>query len=380
MAYQTGYSKYSKTSADDDRLSLLKQKIKDGKLSGVYLFHGKEEYLKRYYFEMLTKGAGDTDVNVTVIDGADFSYADFTDAFYTVAAIDYSDSFFADEPSADDGKRTIRVIKLYDPKLTKMSDKEKTLFLELLSGEMTDTAVVFYYPYYDDDEEKKLTKGILSDICKIALTVDFQRERPTSPSLHKWVKKHFAASKVNIDDDCVSYIIQSVGCDMSTLNFEIEKLCAYSLSREPRVIYRNDVDTVCIKNAEARIDDISKAILAKDYEGALVALSILRAERVNEVYIFGAIANRFSQLMTVDHYYKTEGKSQQEIMQITGLRDFVVRNNITTLTSIYRSFDGKGSPCDEYAHILSEYDEKLKSYIPDKFALLQNMIFKMTRV
>ena len=82
MAYQTGYSKYSKTSADDDRLSLLKQKIKDGKLSGVYLFHGKEEYLKRYYFEMLTKGAGDTDVNVTVIDGADFSNADYRCLLY----------------------------------------------------------------------------------------------------------------------------------------------------------------------------------------------------------------------------------------------------------------------------------------------------------
>lgn len=380
MAYTPNYNKNSARSAENDRLSLLKQKIKAKNFGGVYLFHGKEEYLKRYYFNMLTEGAGDTDINVTVIDGADFSYSDFADAFYTVAAIDYSDSFFADEIQTSDDKKTVRVIKLYDPKLSKLSDREKTMFLELLSSDMTDTAVVFYYPYYDEDEEKKLTKGILADICKIALCIDFMRESPSSPSLHKWVKKHFSAGRVSVDDDCVSYLIQSVGSDMSTLKSEIEKLCAYSLSREPRVIYRNDIDFVCIKNAEARIDDISKAILSGNYEGAITALSVLRAERVNEIYIFGAIANRFSQLMTVDHYYKTEGKSQQEIMQITGLRDFVVRNNITALTGLYRDFSGKGSPCDAYAHILAEYDEKLKGYIPDKFMLLQNMIFKMAKL
>ncbi len=367
-------------SADNDRLSLLKEKIKNGDFGGVYLFHGQEEYLKRHYFNMLLSGAGDTDVNLTVIDGTDFSYQKFADTVYTAPSIDYSNSFFDDDPAQGEDSGAIRVIKLYEPKLSAMSDKEEALFFEMLGGDFSDTAAVFYFPYRSADDEKKFSKGILKKLSDIALTVEFYREAPTSPSLHKWVKRHFTSAKVTIDDACVSYIINSVGNDMSTLNFEIEKLCAYVSTREPKVIYSNDVDFVCIKNADARIDDISKAILAGNYEAAVTALSVLRSERVLEIYIFGAIANRFSQLAAVDYYYKTEGKSLQEIVEITELRDFVVRNNITTLSGLYRSFSGKGSPCDAYSHILAEYDEKLKGSASDKFLLLENMIFKMTTI
>ncbi|MBR5527590.1 MAG: hypothetical protein IKV97_01205 [Clostridia bacterium] len=331
--------------------------------------------MKRFYFSELTKGSGDTATNVNVIDDEDFCAETFLDAVNTAPSIDYSDSFFDDEPQS---APSVRIVKAVCPAVGKLSEREKQALFELCEFLPQGVCVVFYFHHAEETrrvkEYEKSTK-ILSEIHGI-LDVDFRREAPTSPLLKKWVKRHFDAKKCAIDSAGVEYLINAVGNDMSTLAYEIEKLCTYISSRSEKTVYNADIDYVCIRNTEARLDDISRGALTKDYKKAIAALCTLASEKVPETYIFGAVSNKVSELCTVE-YYRASGYSPADISKRAGIRDFVVKNDITLLDSMARSSRKGGSVCDKYIKILAEYDVKLKSSAGDKYLLLQNMIFKM---
>lgn len=374
MAYQSFYNK-KKSAAENEDLQILKKRIKDKEPSGVYIFRGEEEYMKRFYFSELCKSAGDTDANVNIIDGSDFTYESFLDAVNTAPAIDYTDSFFADEADFSSAS-TIRIIKADSPKLFKLSDRECD-DLERLCETVSGVCVVFYFPY-NPKEEKDHAKSLkILQKCSNIIDVEFFRESPSSPQLKKWVKRHFDSRKIVIDAASVDYLIEAVGNDMCTLISEIEKLCAYASRKNLPTVYNEDIDFVCIRNTAAKIDDVAKGVVEGNYSSAISALYRLKNEE--ETYIFGAISKKISELCTVDHY-KNKGLSMQEIAAKTGMRDFVVKNNFRYLSDLYsNSSKNAGNPCDRMVKILSEYDVKLKSYPTNKFLLLENMVFKLCK-
>ncbi len=375
MAY-TPYNKKKAQGSASENLSELKVRLKEKNISGVYLFRGEEEYMKRHYFSEIVKAAGIDSSNLSVLQGADFSPEALYDAVNTAAAIDYSDSFFDD--ISDGTADTMRVIKVVDPKLKGLSDKQEKLLFSILGDGADDVCIVFYFSCFSDEDDKKFQKGIHKKLCESSLDINICHEAPTSPLLQKWVKKHIEAKKCLVDSASVSYLIEACGCDMSTLIFEIEKLCAYVGNKEGRAVYNEDIDYICIRNTEAKLDDVSRAVFSGNYEKAERALRVLLSERVSEIYIFGAVANKFSELSTVE-YYLSCGLSPFEISQKTGIRDFVVKNHVSTIATLTRRYGKKGSVSDKYISILSEYDEKLKSSAVKKGLLLENMIFKMCK-
>lgn len=374
MAYQSFYNK-KRSAAENEDLQILKKRIKEKTPSGVYIFRGEEEYMKRFYFSELCKSAGDTDANVNIIDSSDFTYEGFLDAVNTAPAIDYSDSFFADEADFS-STSTIRIIKADSPKLHKLSERECE-DLERLCETVGEVCVVFYFPY-NPKEEKDHAKSLkILQKCTNIIDVEFFREAPTSPQLKKWVKKHFDSKKVVIDAQSVDYLIEAVGNDMCTLISEIEKLCAYAVRKNLPAVYNEDIDFICIRNTAAKIDDVAKGVVEGNYNAAISALYRLKNEE--ETYIFGAISKKIGELCTVDHY-KNKGLSMQEIAVKTGMRDFVVKNNFRYLSELYsKTSKNAGNPCDRMVKILSEYDTKLKSYPTNKFLLLENMVFKLCK-
>ena len=65
-------------------VSQLKERIKNGNLSGTYIFYGEEEYTKNFYYDKLASACGNRDLNVKTISGSDFKLADFFTACDTV--------------------------------------------------------------------------------------------------------------------------------------------------------------------------------------------------------------------------------------------------------------------------------------------------------
>ena len=204
--------------------------------------------------------------------------------------------------------------------------------------------------------------------------MEFLHESPQSASLAKWVKRHFDNGHTSVSAETVSYLIGQVGADMSTLLFEIEKLCAYASAEKKEAVTKEDVDFVCIKNTDARIEDISRAVLDGVYSDAVRALAVLLREKVAELYIFGAVTNKISELSAVD-YYKSQGLYKTDIAAKTGIRDFVVGYHLQSLASLART--RAPGVLGRMIGILDEYDVKFKSSPCDKTILLQDLLLKL---
>lgn len=380
MAYNgTGYYSKKKTAAESENLRVIKARIKEKKPSGIYIFRGEEEYMKRFYYSELCKAAIDSDSNITVINSEDFSYEKLADAMTAAPAVDYSGSFFDDGSDLSDKKReAIRVIKLQEAPVYKLTEKEKNSFENLCRKIGSDVCVIFYYTN-NPKKEAEYSKSIkILSKTEGILDVEFCREAPSSPQLKRWVKKHFEAGKCVIDAQSVDYFIETVGNDMCTLLSEIEKLCAYAAYKKLPAVYNEDIDFICIKNTEARLDEVAKGVAEGDYSRAMKALVRLEADKMPETYIFGAISNKISELYSVD-YYKRRGMGAAEISAKTGIRDFAVKNDLKYLSSIYDrgiSEDGE-NPCKKLVHIVAEYDIKLKTSPVNKYLLIENMIFSL---
>lgn len=373
MAYTTYSSGFSKKRAEADKaaqsVTNLRDRIKSGSLAGVYLFRGEEEYLKRYYYGELKKAAGDSS-NITEFYAESFSFSEFYDALTTAPDIDYSGSFF-DEPT-DSKQKTYRIVRAFDPKLSSLTAKEEERFLSLCKEPLDAVIVVLYFSAAED--EKKFSRGFLKKIAEAANETVFLHESPGSPKLRKWVQKHVSSAGALIDDRTAEYFLTAVGNDMTTLSFELEKLTAYKRTVENKTVTFDEIDRICIRTDEAKIEELSDALFRGDLGKAENALTLLLREKTSETYILGALAGRIAQLCGVQTY-RDEGFTPAEIGAKLGLWDSKVRSAIATLSALKVEQNPQILP--KLTEIATEYDRKLKGSPCDKGILLSDMMLAM---
>ena len=359
MAYKKNYGK--KDDSSKEAIAELKRRLKDGDVGGVYLFTGDEEYMKRYYFSELCKASGDA-VNISVLRG-DVDFGELCDEISAVPMQEIS--LFGDSP-ADTGSK--RIIKLDSPDFSKLSEREMSEIYNMLADVGDMTVVVIYFSNIDPVKGKS-NSGIIKKLSENATVCDFQRSAPGDATLLRWIKKHFDKEKVRIAPEDVRYLSDCVGTDMCLLANETEKLCAYLCTANRDYVTREDIDYICIKNAEAITFDVTNAISAKNFEGAVDALSKLKASKTEPLLIFGAISKMATD-MSITSSLMREGKGVPEIVSISGLRDFVVKRYYSQLSSAGKGYAGR------FSNACLEADAKLKRRT-DGYRILENLVFTL---
>ncbi|MBR5308116.1 MAG: hypothetical protein IKU43_05045 [Clostridia bacterium] len=362
MAYKKTYGK--KDDSSKEALAELKRRLKDGDIGGTYVFGGDEEYMKRYYFGELCKAAGES-VNISVMRGE----VDFGELCDEISAVPMQEFSFFDEAPKEESKR---VIKLDSPDFSRLSEREMTDVYNMLSdvGEMT--VVVIYFSNIDPVKGKS-NGAIIKKISENALACEFERAAPGDPTLLRWIKKHFDKEKIAISPENVRYLCDCTGTDMCLLANEAEKLCAYLTVRGRSEVTTEDIDYVCIKNTEAITFDVTNAISAKNFEGAADALSKLRLTKTEPLLIFGAISKMATDLSIVSSLQR-EGKAIPDIINASGLRDFVVKKYVATLSSVQKGY------AKRFAAACLEADAKLKRTISDGYRILENLAFTLVNL
>lgn len=360
MAYTKAQD--AKKEASKAAVAELKRRLTDGDTAGLYIFSGDEEYMKRYYFSELCRAAGES-INLSVLRG-DMDFGELCSELSSVPMQEFS---LFDEPGDAEAKR---VIKLDSPDFSKLSDRESAELCEILSdvGEMS--IVVIYFSNIDTQKNKN-TQNIIKKISENALVCDFLRAEPGDATLLRWIKRHFDKEKVAITPDDVRYLSDCVGTDMCLLSFEIEKLCAYALQKGKNTVSKEDIDFVCIKNVEAITFDVTAAIVARDFEGAIDALAKLERVKTDPLMILGAISKLGLDLSAVDAMMKN-GKTNAQIVKDTGLRDFVVRKYAAMLGALPADYTKK------FALLTLSVDEKFKSGAKS-YLLIENLLFQLIK-
>ena len=323
---------------------------KAGTRHGAYLFHGSENYLIERWAGLLGKEAGG-------------------DAFNT---------------HRFDGKR-LDVDALY----------EAVEALPLMAARKFVLVDDLDWKALPADEQKKLTQVLcdLPEDCLLAATAKapgFDSRSAGGKKLIALFDKAGAAAELgsrgagglaaflraeakkqgcSISGDLCRHILDVCENDMMTLRSEMAKLCAYAGGGE---LTREQADAVCIPRTEAKVFDLSKAILAGNPDRALGLLDNLFYLRENPVMIASVLARAFVDLYRA-RVARDEGKSSADVAAMFGYkgREFLVRN----------AFSGSAGLSAEYLrralHALFECDRGLKSSPADNRVILEQCVVEL---
>ena len=251
----------------------LKDIIKSGS-ANLYVLYGAETYLTEQYARRIaasTVEEGFDAFNLQQFDGQEITPQQLEEA---VEAL----------PLMSDRKCVL--VRDYDV----AAEPERTL--ELIAQLPESCVLVFRYISLQPDNRKNAWKGFLQQAEKTGVVMNFARKDVTEAS--KMLSAGAKRRGCRLDVADARYLVEQVGNDLHLLLGELEKLCA--LVGEGGAITRHHIDTACPKNLEARVFDLSKAILRHRADQAYDLLYQLRVRREEPVAVLGVLSTAFADL------------------------------------------------------------------------------------
>ncbi len=282
-------------------LDELKKRVKENRLSGVYLFWGEEEYTKDFYAAKLRKLATDAPVpefNYLLFDAEKYTAGDFEEATFVLPylwehRVIEIRNLSPGGLSAEEGERYARIFASVPDYLTVLV----LLRSDAYAGGKGDKA----------QEKKNGFRAFLTAVEENGLSVEFEPEK--GEKLCAWVAKHFAARYVPISQGLPSALIAYCGTDMYTLQGEIGKLCdAY----EGTPLTEREMRAYCCPNESYVFFDVAACMTRNDLAGARRILSGLRMTPDTVMMAIGYLASHY-QLLSLVKAGLDSGKSVSQI-------------------------------------------------------------------
>lgn len=285
-------------------VDVLKKRVRDGKLQGVFLFWGAEEYTKDFYAEKiraLVKDSPLPEFNYILFDAEKQKPGELADAIETLPYMWDSKvieirGLTPSRCSVEDGEQIADLLSAVPDYLT---------VLILLRADDFDGSVKAGKAGQKDEQKageadakkgnRKSGFGLVFDaVSASGLAVEFEPEK--GDKLVAWVEKHFAAKKVAVDSGLPAALIGYCGTDMYILQSEIRKLCdVYAGSP----LTERDVRTYCCSNESAVMFDIAACMTRHDIAGARKIFTSLRMTPETVPQTVGYLASHYQMMLLV---------------------------------------------------------------------------------
>lgn len=251
----------------------LKEMIKTGG-GNLYLFYGAEGYLVEQYARLVAKETveeGFDAFNFQKFDGQSVTPEQLEEAVESLPMMSERKCVLVRDltPTADNGDRLVKMVE-------QMPDS---------------TVLVLWQMTVQPDKRKSVWKDLLNLAGSKGAAMEFQRKEPADAA-----KLLMAGAKrrgCNLDFTDASYLVEQVGNDLNLLIGELDKLCALSVNGD---ITRRMIDAACPKNLEAKVFDLSKAILRRKAGEAYELLHQLRTQREEPVPVLAVLSGAYVDL------------------------------------------------------------------------------------
>ena len=265
------------SAADAAAFKQLKQDISAGTLGRLYIFHGEEAYLRDFYLGQMKKKllpAGMEEFNLHTFQPKE------CDPKRLEQAVDCLPMM---------SERTM--ILVYDYDLFKASAGDKEAFTALFADLPDYVCLVFICDLieYKPDARTKLAAAIKQH----GSTVKFTRQE--QGDLVDWICRRFRALDHDIDSEQARYLIFLCGDLMNSLVGEISKIGAYAKQKR---ITRQDIDAVAVPRLDARVFQMTDAVLHKDFDKAAQVLGDLLSQQEAPIMILSVLGKQLRQLYT----------------------------------------------------------------------------------
>ena len=293
-------------------LSELKLQLKNSAISGIYLFSGREDYLKQYYIEQLIQSVlpnGDDGLNYLRVEYSQVRVLDMTDYMQALPV-------FAD--------RKILHITALD---TDTARKDIAEVMGDMAKDFPEYLVVVFDRQTTDPQNQTVA---FSDIKKAAAShvQDVVLNEQDVDLLKRWMTRRATSCGKALTSAAADHLLAIADNNMLSLGNELNKICAYAKGNEIRI---SDIDAVTVRTIDAQIYELADAVLAGDAEKCMLCADDL-LEKFPDTMVLASVYNCFSRLYRVC-IGKECGLSAAEIAKQYNLKSGTVNKNLRILRS-----------------------------------------------
>lgn len=339
-------------------LDILKTRLKENNVSGVFLFCGPEEYTKDHYAGLIRKKVDSSplpEFNHIFFDASSSKLSELEDAVYSL-------------PYMWDQK-LIEITNLESAKITEADATEYSRIFEDIPDYLTILAVLRSDEQIEENRKSKTSKSGLAAFSKSVsdngLVVEFEFER--ADKLANWIVKHFNAKGVIFDLSVPREILNFCGNDMYVLQSEINKL-SEAYSGTPLTVY--DVRKYCCANVAYKYFDIASALNRRDIVAAKRVWDSLDLARDEISMALGFLAKNYSEMLLVKIAIES-GKNPDMIAKDTKIPSWRIGKIAQSVGSANVKF------LSFAINQLSSADLKLKSFRGNPHRILELAFYRI---
>lgn len=334
-------------------LDKLKNDLKNADMRKLYYIHGSELYLKQFYLSQIKMLmlAGDPDkIDLLELDGANLSAEELSEALASIPVI-----------------CARKLIVVYDISFSCQGIAWLTANPEALSEE---TVTVFF-----DSAERVRADGSPAAATEASKRfslfikeygLDVKIDGLDDRMLTAWLSKQARLRSRTISAATAGYMISCVGKDMLHLMGEIGKLCAYCEYE----ITKEAIDDICVKTEEAKLYELTDAVISGNAVKALFILDTLLSMKTEPVAICSAVGGYTANLYRL-YLMDACGTAVKEMASATGMRDFAVKKALNRVRKLSEQDISK------MLDACTKCDLALKSTTADPSTLLTELISEL---
>ena len=339
----------------------LKKQIKSGEFSRVYILYGNEGYLKQHYANTICTKAVPKDFedfNLKKLDGKETSLNEIYDCISSFPMMsEYTCTLIKDFP-----------LNNYIGEKGKV-DKE---FESIITDVPETSILIFWMDTLEVDEKSTKWSKVLKMIDGAGACAKIDKR--TRSALEKLLVSSATKRGCTLSKDNAYYMISLIGEDMSTLQNELHKVCAYTGEDE---ITKSDIDKTVIVSVEAKIFQLSRMIVRGEADNAFENLSNLFKLREEPVVILSVLSKAFVDM------YRVKAIKEKGISYSSLSTDFPSAYKGRTFL-----LDNAANDASKYTltqlknalNLLSDADRRLKSTNEDSKIILEELILRLLRI
>jgi DNA polymerase-3 subunit delta len=250
------------------------------------------------------------------------------------------------------------------------SKGELKLMKEFLEDVPETTVFVLYYDAIEPDLKSAGFKNLISYFDKAGSVVNMEKrgEAEVAKLLVSGAKKRGAVLDVNN----AKYLISVSGNDMKNLLNELDKLSYFAKGSE---ITKDIIDNMATKCLQARVYDLSKAVVSCNSDLAYSVLNTLFSMKEDPILINAVVSGVYVDMYRVK-CAKSAGYSYDDVATHFNYkgREFALRNASRDCAKLSEK------QLRNSLDIIMDTDLKLKSTSTDEKLLLEEMIVKLIMI
>ncbi len=332
----------------NDILKQTKQALSSS-LNGVYIFVGKEEYLKRSFLNDIKNTLFADELSL----GLDLSVFDGEDC-----AADVSDAL--DSPPAVSQRR---LAVWYNSGGGSDKSREKSFFSVLESAKKgVDTLLIVYFYADQFDTSDNASRSRLARLASFGTVFDFAPF--TEARLAKWVVRHFASHGFTVGERENAFLCERTCCDMTVLASEIEKICCYMDETGEKTVSVGLIERLVPCRQEFGSFYLAGRIGERDCDGILKYFSAQYSAGVDPIQLLALFTSEVERLARLK-FGAVESLPPEVIAKNAGMHEYAVKLKLISLRNY------KAEELEELLHVCYETDLAMKSTAGDKYVMLQ---------